>query len=392
MPFVTPAEIAKKAENAYPRFLGVWIRGNSDEFFPLRLRVNLSRDKENAAATISANQALLKKSKPNRGWGYTVHREQVSSRDFGNNLFPKSITIDSLDDLLQLANKTAEFEATREFVSVVRAKLPQLEEWLIRSVRTLHRHRESVDGLIAITNFFLINPWPNCYARQIPVPVDTKFVMRNSSVLRQWFDILLPPTAIDVNETTLARRFGLRDGEPHRGIRLLDPSLATISGLPFGELSLPLRSIADLKMDNVSVFIVENDLNLLTMPLFERGVGIRGEGNAVNRLERIVWLRDNRVFYWGDMDVDGFVILSRLRNLFPKVESILMDMATLDAHKDWIVEGNATEPTPPTNLTESETRAFSHCLRTNARLEQEKILQPYVDSIFDRLDPEGDSN
>ena len=385
MPFVTPEEIVNKAENAYPRFLAAWIRGETADFFPLRLRVNLGRDKVNPAITISANEALLKKSKPNRSWGYTVHREQIASRDFGSNLFPKSITIDSLDDLLRLANQSAEFDATREFVSKVRAELPNLEDWLVRSVKTLHKHKDSPDGLIAIAKFFINNPWPNCYARQIPVPVDTKFVMRNRSILRQWFDILLPPTAIDVNEKTLARRFGLRDGEPHRGIRLLDPRLSSISGLPFGELSLPLRSIAELQMKDVAVFIVENDLNLLTMPLFENGIGIRGEGNAVNRLERVKWLHHNRVFYWGDIDVDGFVILSRVRNLFPHVESILMDMATLNAHKEWIVEGNGTAPSPPTNLTEAEFTAFVHCLRSNQRLEQEKILQPFGETKFASL-------
>ncbi len=135
MPFVTPEEIVNKAENAYPRFLAAWIRGETADFFPLRLRVNLGRDKVNPAITISANEALLKKSKPNRSWGYTVHREQIASRDFGSNLFPKSITIDSLDDLLRLANQSAECMVLAEEKSISRSqsRYVELEGWYVVS-------------------------------------------------------------------------------------------------------------------------------------------------------------------------------------------------------------------------------------------------------------------
>ena len=174
---------------------------------------------------------------------------------------------------------------------------------------------------------------------------------------------MLPHSAIDVNEKKFARRFGLRDGQPHRGIRLLDPSLSNEIGLPYGELSLPLDSVAKLKVSDCSVFVVENSLNLLTLPTYERGIAIRGEGNAVNRLEKMKWLDTNRVFYWGDIDVDGFVILSRLRNLFAHAESIMMDIGTIEAHQQFVVNGNDSSLPLPTNLTPQETDAFNYCMR-----------------------------
>ena len=156
-----------------------------------------------------------------------------------------------------------------------------------------------------VAEFFITSPSPDCYARQIPVAVDTKFVERNAGTLRDWLDELLPDSAVDINEEKFERRFGLRDGEPHRGVRLLDRALTAEIPLPFGEASLPLRSIAVLPVERATVFIVENNLNLVTLPAFPRGIGIQGAGDAANRLECVKWLANNRVYYWGDIDVEG---------------------------------------------------------------------------------------
>ena len=390
MGIISPDEIATKAEKAYARFLRQWIRGKSDDFFPWQVRTNLSLDAKRPDVSIAEIDRLLSHSKEVVGWGYTVHRERRRSQDLGSNEFPTTITVDTLDDLLRLAKSGDDFAAVTHLTEQVRTELPQLESWLQKNVRSVSSIAECCDGLILVAKFFIENPWPDCYARQIPVHVDTKFVHRNHRILRQWLDELLPDSAIDINEQKFARRFGLRDGEPHRGIRLLDPELSKETNLPFCELSLPMRLAADLPVRDATIFIVENDLNLLTMPTFRRGIGIRGEGNAVNRLERIPWLAQNRVYYWGDIDVDGFVILSRLRNLFPNVASLMMDTPTLESQREYIVDGNGTRPDLPTNLTNSEADAFAHCARENRRLEQEKIHQAYVDSVFENLSRNDD--
>lgn len=385
MPFVTPQEIEKKAASAYQRFLRCWIKNDADSFFPLRLKVNLDLDIASPKSAIAASGQLLEKSKAELGWGYSVHREQVSRRGFGSNLIPKAVTIDTLDDLLKLAAVVEPFAATETVVQRVRQELPRLDEWLVTNILSVHKLAPIIEGLIAVTNFFLKNHNPECYARQVPVSVDTKFIIRNKATLRQWLDLLLPASAIDVNETKFERRFGLRDGRPHRAVRLLDPQLQGELGLPFDELSLPLTSIAKLPVQNATVLIVENDLNLLTLPMVSRGIAIRGEGNAVNRLEVLAWLRNNRLIYWGDTDVEGFVILSRLRNLFPHVEGVMMNQSVLDVHCDFIVDGNGASLQLPTNLTSSESEAMQRCLQENCRLEQEKIFQSFVENEIQRV-------
>jgi len=75
----------------------------------------------------------------------------------------------------------------------------------------------------------------------------------------------------------------------------------------------------------------------------------------------------------------GGLILSRLRNLFPHVESIMMDRDTMAHHERYVVEGNGSTPAAPANLTAAEADAFAFCSQDNCRLEQEKIGQPFVD-------------
>ncbi len=383
MPLVSPEEIADKVEKAYPRFLKLWICGEGKDFFRHHLRVNLKPDPQDIPGTIAASKKLASQSKAVRKWGYTVTYEQIRSRSLGNNPFPKEITIETPDDLLRLAKKVDEFAATRLVVERVRAELPQLEDWLVKHVNTLHRHAETIEGLIGVAKYFMNNPWPDCYLRQIPVPVDTKFIENHTPVLVQWLDLLLPATTYDSSEKKFARRYGLRDGQPHQAMRVLDPQLQQEMGLPFDELSLPLRTLATLSVENATALIVENDTNLFVLPAFPRGIGIRGKGNAVILLERLQWLATNRILYWGDVDVDGFMILSRLRNVFPHTESILMDYETVKALENYFGDGNSKPaPAAPTNLTPVELAAFEFCAQNNRRLEQEKIPQDVVERVF----------
>ena len=68
-----------------------------------------------------------------------------------------------------------------------------------------------------------------------------------------------------------------------------------------------------------------------------------GDGYAVDILERLGWLADLDLVYWGDLDTHGFAILNRLRHRFPRARSILMDRGTLLAHQSqWVTEATPT--------------------------------------------------
>ena len=377
---VTPEEIRTKAGRAYPKVLAAWAQGDVRQLFPLPLRANLSLIGNDLPAARAAVEKLRAKSKEEIGWGYTVHCEERRSRDFGKNPFPLRITVDTLDDFLRLTRKRPEVDRIVKVAKRLRQDLPGLNDWLVKNTRRLATLVEPLEGLIAVTQFFLDHPWPDCYARQIAVSPHTKFIEAHETVLGEWLNELLPASAIKVDESKFPRRFGLRDKEPNITIRVLDSGLQSEIGLPFDELSLPLRHLAALPVRGATVFIVENRLNLLTLPPVRRGMAIRGEGDAVTQLITIQWLADNRVIYWGDIDLEGFEILSRLRRYFPDVRSFLMDHDTLRQFGKPVGKVKSCRET--VQLTEKELAAYHDCLQNHRWVEQEHIPQTYVDAAI----------
>jgi hypothetical protein len=136
------------------------------------------------------------------------------------------------------------------------------------------------------------------------------------------------------------------------------------------------------------VFIVENKTNLLTialsMPEIEKTAVIFGSGYKVEYLKKVFWLNNVELLYWGDLDIQGFEILSQFRGYFPHVKSILMDKETFDRffEKDM---GKPSNISINLNLTDDEKQLYELLKTNNWRLEQEKIPLEYVNETIKKL-------
>src|SRR5439155_7425037 len=163
---------------------------------------------------------------------------------------------------------------------------------------------------------------------------------------------ILPPQTIQADEEHFERRFGLRYAEPHVMLRFLDPQVKDACRLPWPELSLPLSTLSSTPMRIGRVLIVENKVNLLTLPPLTGTLALGGMGNGVTELRHVPWLTSCTVRYWGDIDVEGFVILSRLRNVLPQTRSLLMDGETFARWRDRLAgHGTGCGATVPPGLT-----------------------------------------
>jgi hypothetical protein len=74
-----------------------------------------------------------------------------------------------------------------------------------------------------------------------------------------------------------------------------------------------------------------------------------------------------------------------LRRHYPHTQSILMDMTTLQGVHHLATEGTGHIPDTPSELTDSEAETFLYLRENNLRIEQEHILQCYVDARFAKL-------
>ncbi len=81
--------------------------------------------------------------------------------------------------------------------------------------------------------------------------------------------------------------------------------------------------------------------------------------------------------------------MSRLRNRFPKLRSILMDEATCCEFMSLTIEGNAVDRDPPANLNHAERETYLNLRRTRRRLEQERIPQAAVIRAIETMMHDG---
>lgn len=369
---IQPEDIRRKAENLYPEYLRAWLDGDG-AFFPRLIPSCRTPDSDDLRAAIQAVRRLREGSKEVIGFGYTVQWQEINSRKFGRNQFPARILFEAEGDFLRFIGKQREFDVFTDAVSRLRAAFPPLENWLRSNVRALIEAAADLDGLLRVLRFFHDNPRPNCFARELPLPVDTKFIERYQGLLRGWFDAVLPPHTIRADEEHFERRYGLRYPEMHLLLRLLDPALEQELGWPCSELSLPLHTLGVIPVPADLAIIVENKINLLTLPSFPRGIGLGGLGHGAVVLRYLAWLNNMRVVYWGDMDTEGFEILSSVRAIFPHTQSFLMDHEALGRWERLAVSGTGRKPDIPAHLTDTEQRAYLRCRDENLRLEQERI-------------------
>jgi hypothetical protein len=127
----------------------------------------------------------------------------------------------------------------------------------------------------------------------------------------------------------------------------------------------------------------------VTFPSFPElpdSLAIFGSGYGIDRLEKARWLASRSLRYSGDIDTHGFAILDRLRALFPGTRSLLMDRATLLAHRaQWSVEA-APQVGDLRRLDDEERSLYDELRRdrlgSGVRLEQERIRFGYARSVI----------
>jgi hypothetical protein len=373
---IEPEEIRRKALNLYPAYQLAWLDG--EPFFPKEIRCDKSLDGKLASA-IESVQRLRSSSKEQLGFGYTIEWEERNSRTHGRNRFPQKILFETPQDFLRFIGKEREFALFAHAVERLRGRYPQLETWIRSHRKDLIEAAAEIDGLLQVLDYFVAHPRPGLFARELPLPVDTKFIENNRRTLRAWLDLILPPHTIRADEEHFDRRFGLRYAEPVIFIRFLDEVIRQGAASPWSECGIPLHTLATHTIHADRVLIVENKVNLLTLPSIGRTLALGGLGNSITDLRYVPWLGEIDVWYWGDIDVDGFEILSRLRRFLPHTRSLLMDVETIQKCRTQIGSvGNGRAGEPPPQLTQAELRACRLCFQENLRIEQERIPQALV--------------
>ena len=371
---ITAAEIRLKAERQYLAFLQSWLR--AEAFQPLSWAAGRPA---NDFGTMRAEVQLLQSTeKTSAGLGYRVESQVLQTRALNTQTLPVRVWLDSPADLLHVIDKENEFARFSQDVALMRTRLPQLETWVERFPRKLLDWHADWEELLLVCRYFLEHPQPELYIRELPINVHTKFIEQHQGILRELLDHLLPVEATQPAAFTFQQRYGLREEESMARVRFLDDQLRQRYALPFNEISVPCSQLARVDFSSQICVITENKMTFLTLPLLPNAFAILGGGFQVSNLAAIPWLKSCPIIYWGDLDAQGFQILSQLRSIFPHVTSLMMDEDTLQTFAEFSVPGTPCRVRLLPYLTEEEHRLFVRLAEETIRLEQERISQGYA--------------
>ncbi|GBU24053.1 hypothetical protein R83H12_00674 [Fibrobacteria bacterium R8-3-H12] len=366
---ITPEKIQQQCTNWWKDVLVAYIK--FDDFFPKEInrigKITTKDLREKLPEILRSLEILQNNSKSNKKFGYSLIKTELSYKG-KKHLIPKKVVIETLEDYLKIIEKEKEYQIFTNNYELLINELPILKEWVISHPKKMIDYNIWTD-IIKVCKYFIKTPKPNLYIRELPIDVHTKFIEENEGILKELLDIVIKDY-IQPDETDFEKRFNLKKDLSVRYI-VLDPNISDTSGM--GDLSIPINKFEQLELPLKNVLIVENKTNLFTIPELEKTMVIFGSGRGVGVLKNVKWFEQVRLFYWGDIDTDGFEILSQFRDYFPKTQSILMDKNIFDRYEKYRVKSPPSKISTPLNLTKDEQELYNLLKENNWRLEQEKI-------------------
>lgn len=379
---ITPKEIKDKTERKYISFLQPLVEQRP--FEKLVIRGDKSYTKSSLAEFEREIQLIHSQSKEKKGFGYTLEFQKIKTKHLGTQDLPISIYFDNEKDFLKFLGKEYEVDSFKLNVEIILGEFPELKEWIIKNPKKVIDNANEWQNILQVCQYFKQNPKPNFYIRELPVKVHTKFVERNKSIIRELLDVLISEH-VKSEEKEFENRFNLKYAEPQIRFKILDKDISNnyFSGLD--DIAIPVSQFEKLNLPVTKVIVVENKTALyttLTLPRMEKAIAIFGSGYSVYNLKNVKWFKDPKLLYWGDIDVQGFEILSQFRGYFPQTKSVLMDKFTFEKYFENDL-GKSTNITSQLNLTDSEKELYDILNINNWRLEQEKIPFDYVNKYFD---------
>lgn len=380
---ISPNEIKAQALKWWKPFLQSHLKNES--FFPKQIdrigKIKSSVVTENITELQTQLEELNKYCKEKLGYGYTIVKQDVNFRRTGSHSLPQYISFETADDYIGFIGKKKEWDAFLNNSRFILQEMPQLNEWLYNNPVTIIENDKKWENILKVCNYFIKNPEPQLYLRQLPVDLHTKFIEENETVIKSLLDFLIPGHIKDASEKSISKRFHLKYDEPTVRIRILDDQLR-INNL--SDIRVPVGDFNILTLACTNILLTENKMNFLALPKLSSTIAIwSGGGFMISHLKNAEWLNTKNILYWGDLDAHGFLILHQMRSYFPHTKSVMMDRATFDLFKkEGIVSGKEMKTEKLNTLTESELAMFRYLKENNYRLEQEKIRQEYVDGVL----------
>lgn len=343
---LTTKEIKDKAERSYKDFLLSVLK--REIFFPFHIKGNKGNANLPLQDLYPALKHLIDNSKEKLGYGYALTYKEVNTRHSGIITMPDAIFFENPQDFLKFIDKEQAFMAFRKAVDLTKKQVPTLLKWIENNVLKCQKQADEWEDIIKIVQYFIQNPKPNCYWRQLPVAVDLSAAETHQPLIAELLETVLPPPYFNKNETAFEPRFGLRYDEPLLRIRFLDD---TQIHPKFGEdITLPVSAWAtwtDINCEKI-YFIADKNVFLSfpkhPLPITSGcaiNIAVLWE-HSIDILPKISWFQSEKTYFIGDMTVKGFEQLSEMRSIFNHLKAVMMDKTVFDTFPQYHQTQKAT--------------------------------------------------
>lgn len=375
----SPQEILDAARSKWPSALRAEAGG--ENIFPLAIPFGRPSTTGDFGA-VRANLASLAAAE----YKWQIEWDEIDTRKWGKQRWPRRVSFGSIESLADSLQLKQQLNLFREALAFARSACPKLEPWLQTRAHKIPELLSDWKDLICVCAFFDTNPSPRCFARQLPIPIGTKFIEEHTGILAELLTVVLGDRA-NLSGLSFEERFHLRIEAPRVRFRFLDVDLRDRTGWLVADCSIYADDLANMRWNIPRVLIVENKAVFLCLPDIPNTLAILGSGKAAVLLSTCKWIENSDLVYWGDCDEAGFGILSSMRALFPKVRSIFMDYESWMRWKGFAVAGKCDVTAQHIHLTSTEVEALVAVKAGPWMLEQEKIPHEDVERTIKRAFP-----
>jgi len=325
---------------------------------------------------------LTRYEKTETQFGWSI--EWKDSRKFNGQRVPEKITVQTEEDFLFLLNKQKYVQDYFTLLQSVLSLKPELRGFFAIHQEALLKHKNVWKDIIAVVQYLQQHNVKGQYKRAIKVPVHSKFLETHESII---FRILkfLDPSTDQIIAKNLDAYLGLAEKPFLQKMRWLDQELADQYTGSITDFAIDLEQWKKVDWKVKEIWFVENETNLYLLPMRKGALVIFSKGFGLHNLKEAKMVKGTTLYYWGDLDEHGFIMLGQFRELYPHTISVFMDEKTFDAHQREISFNPFINKSYPKFLTPEEWAGFEKLQEKNGRIEQEQLNQGYINTYITKI-------
>ncbi len=321
------------------------------------------------------------------GYGWVIEWKEWNSKKLGRQKWPHRILVETEDDYIRLLNKTEEVADFKAQLQVLLNWQPAIRSVLLKRPAYVLDFKKDWAAIQQVTDILLQKDVSNFYIRSIPVPVHTKFI--EDSANKQLITSILKvvaPNRFSETAQTLEQTLRLKRKPYLYPLRWLDMGLSRQYMYGMELTAVTAGWLRQCTWEIKEIWLVENETNLHILPGRKDAIAIFSKGKATYSLSDIALFDRARLYYWGDLDEEGFAMLNAMRDHYPHIISVFMDEKTLLQHVAEMGKQPSLYKINQLSLLNAEEQAAFNILKYhNGRLEQEKIRQDHMADFFKKL-------